>query len=905
MAFKHLPDSHPKTLRPLSSLAIAGTLAISTFFLNTATAKAEGSAQLGINQPIYEYGISFTTANTGIFSPNHAIYVDIVAANEVINVSLCGIENADDVRVEIYDTLPNISDPTLVPSTGSQAFAQTLANSNVDCADGMTGTLTTPLQFTAPTPGTYEVRLFNDGLNGDGSTRDILNRVDVTVTPTATTPVDPTAALGRAYSYSWAFNAGGFGTAEAADTDYFIKVPGGRPGENFVWRLDLNNFAGFIYEIIANNLGLEPPNQGLSDDFTDANTGLANDINPLFPLYLAHPAVTGIRPNVPPEVVNFQFTDSDGQDNSISPGSTGGVQDSGTFSFNTDISGTAVVIIDADQDGLYAPGDTYLFAEVTPGSNSIVWDGTDNNNTVLPEGSYTAQLQVRMGEFHFVASDAETSGGTQPGLTVFESLGPGIDQDTLVFWDDFTKLSGAGGTSTLPNGNPSSSPAARHTWGNNTGSGFGNRRFIDTYVFGNDTTVTSAAIIGPTDDPVARDYGDAPDTAPGGTDNTNYETTEANGGPNHIITAGLQIGAAPDADDGTQQNEAADADDTSGNDEGDIVLPTLLAADAAYTLSNIAVTNTTGGDAFLTGWIDFDQSGTFDNDERAIATISDSQTTADLEWSATATNPIPADTANGTTYARFRLSSTDDLGPLGGAIDGEVEDYSLTVVALPLVRLVKRLTAINRGAANEQLFDASYVDVTDDDNDNAINWLGDPVAENFGSGTGTVESYLPGVTGITAVLSAVENTAVIPEDVLEYTISFLSDGYAYAENTYLCDLIPPNTVFEHSAFNSAAPAAPSTSNRGIFISFDGSDVALTNENDGDEILETGGNDNGIGGYYFPPSVDPSVALGTSINCSGTNNNGVVVVDLSDLPNATDQGTPTNSFGYIRFNVRVR
>ena len=650
----------------LSRVMLASTLGLSAFLGMAKPIQAEGHAQIGTNQALFEQDISFTSPSSGIFSPNHAIYVDILSVGEVINVSLCGDSDDNDVRIEIYETSPNPIDPTLVPTTGVQVLTESLPDGNVACNNSMTGTLTTPTQYSLTTPGTYEVRLYNDSetitsgntIINDG---DILRRVDVTVTPTTTTPVDPTDEQGRIYAYSWAFNAGSF-TADA-DTNYYIKVPGGRPGENYVWQLDLNDFAGFIYEILANNLGLDT-NRGLSADFAD------DSVAPLYPLYLSppDPSLVGPRPTLPPDVSRFKFTDDQGVDNSISPGVTS-VQDTGEFSFETDVEGTYSIIIDANQDGVYAPGDVYLFGEtvVSPGVNSVTWDGRDNNGDVLLPGTYPAQLSVRLGEFHFVAGDAEASGsGVDDGLTVFESIS-GVLQDTLVFWDDFTLL---GETTTLPNGELSSTPAARHTWDFDTG----NRRFIDTYVYGTSTVGTSAVIIGTTDDPILRDYGDAPDTGAAAADNTNYVTTEAEGGPNHIITADLAIGTAPDADDGTQQNIAATADNDSGNDEGDITLPLLRSDATSYTVSDIAVTNTTTDPAFLTGWIDFDQSGSFDNDEQVTATVASGGTVATLTW-----NTIPVDIVEGTTYARFRFSSADGLTSTGGAIDGEVEDYLLTI----------------------------------------------------------------------------------------------------------------------------------------------------------------------------------------------------------------------------------
>ena len=216
----------------------------------------------------------------------------------------------------------------------------------------------------------------------------------------------------------------------------------------------------------------------------------------------------------------------------------------------------------------------------------------------------------------------------------------------------------------------------------------------------------------------------------------------------------------------------------------------------------------------------------------------------------------------------------------------------------PDVLLVKRITAINRGQPErEQLFDTSYVDVAGDANDNEVNWPG--ATEPATIGSGTVENYIRGITGIDDV-TAISNTTVRSGDQIEYTIPFLSNGDAVAQDLLICDRIPTHTTFDATAFNGSTPAAPSPDDRGIFISFNGQNVALTNANDGDELTDTGDNDNGVGGYYFPPLVDPSTELGVSVNCGGPNTNGAIVVDLSDVPNATGDGVPLDSHGFIRF-----
>ncbi|MGC1307548.1 MAG: hypothetical protein WA885_09985 [Phormidesmis sp.] len=214
----------------------------------------------------------------------------------------------------------------------------------------------------------------------------------------------------------------------------------------------------------------------------------------------------------------------------------------------------------------------------------------------------------------------------------------------------------------------------------------------------------------------------------------------------------------------------------------------------------------------------------------------------------------------------------------------------------PNVRLVKRIIAINRGLANEQSFEASFVDVgTPNDDDNAVNWPGPPIAATVGSGM--VESYISGIAN-----GAVSSQEVSPGDVLEYTIPFLSDGNAAARDVLVCDRIPTNTTFVADAYNSSVPAAVGDQ-RGILVSIGGTNTTLTNVNDGDEIPNSGGNDNGIGGYYFPAGIEPSSTF-PGLNCGGSNSNGAIVVDLSDIPNATSDGIPNNSYGYIRFRAVV-
>ncbi len=97
--------------------------------------------------------------------------------------------------------------------------------------------------------------------------------------------------------------------------------------------------------------------------------------------------------------------------------------------------------------------------------------------------------------------------------------------------------------------------------------------------------------------------------------------------------------------------------------------PLLLETASSYTTA-ITVNNTSGSDATLEAWIDFDHSGTFDSGELATVNVSTGTTgPVDVTWSSL--SGIEA----GTTYIRLRL--TDATGA------GEVEDHVIGI-AFPI-----------------------------------------------------------------------------------------------------------------------------------------------------------------------------------------------------------------------------
>jgi outer membrane protein OmpA-like peptidoglycan-associated protein len=397
-----------------------------------------------------------------------------------------------------------------------------LTDGNVDCNDPFNAPLTNPIRYITTKSGAYEIRLNNQ-------IRNELYRFDISITPDVVTNPDPTVAAGRLWAKQWGFYTHSFAEADATNADYFPLVPGGRSNTNYVWRLDLNNFSGNLYVLSANDLGVDAPNSGYSV------LSAGNSVTPKFPIYVSYPAIANSRPTDPPVISDFRFIDNAAQDYAFTPGTTAGIQDSGNFEFTSDVDGTYSITIDTNKDGIFGTGDKLLLGNVTAGITAVVpWDGTDAAGAILSTGTYRAELQTRLGEYHFIADDAETSGGlVADGLTIYLANSDGSTIDTLVYWDDATFL---GGTSTLPGGELSSTPAGKHTWGDFTGGGIGNQSYIDTYVYGLASAATSLAAISASDALLVGDDGIisvTPDqTAPGGS----FSITVTDADLNTIVT---------------------------------------------------------------------------------------------------------------------------------------------------------------------------------------------------------------------------------------------------------------------------------------------------------------------------------------------------------------------------------
>ncbi|MEO0770396.1 MAG: GEVED domain-containing protein [Cyanobacteria bacterium J06649_4] len=253
------------------------------------------------------------------------------------------------------------------------------------------------------------------------------------------------------------------------------------------------------------------------------------------------------------------------------------------------------------------------------------------------------------------------------------------------------------------------------------------------------------------------------------------------------------------------------------------------------------VSTAAGTTGVLNAWIDFNRDGVFDAGEQVATDVSPTADTVTINTT------VPFSATAGVTYARFRYSTAGGLTPTSAAPDGEVEDYEITISAsTPALRLVKRVTRV--GTTN---FTAFVDDGTAGNDDNAANW---PSA-----------TYLAGEVAAPAE----------PGEEVDYTIYYLSDGNTPINNISICDFVPDNTTYVANSM---------VSNLG-----NAGDTVLT---DTDADVD--------GAQQFAAGATPGAP------CPGVGNTdgGVLINIPGTAGNATAPGTPTSSFGYVRFTVVV-
>ncbi len=365
----------------------------------------------------------------------------------------------------------------------------------------------------------------------------------------------------------------------------------------------------------------------------------------------------------------------DGWDSSSGGAQDGGPNDVFVINITGGLSVSSVVDITGD------PGDVFIFRWDTDANFS---NGYDGQVKFQSGGGFAPRGGLGIGNFIHVAGDINSSGGGSPlsAVTDFYPTGPNLGNgfgSTVVNGSSFDQ----GGFFTgywLTTGESKNAADANHSVPYGKTSDLSNGIFVGGWYSITDqfkmTSGTSGVHGGPLD------YGDLPEDLPGQTYITTRNISGASG-PAHVITDTLFMGTnfATDIDsegDG-QPNATATGDNTVNlDDETAVTFPTFTPGQSANV--TVSVTNNTGGDATLYGFIDWNKDGDFNDTGEAVTTTVSDGTAGNV----TLTFNVPAGAVTGMDLgARFRLSTDSNLGatdPAGDngpipAPDGEVEDY--------------------------------------------------------------------------------------------------------------------------------------------------------------------------------------------------------------------------------------
>ena len=163
---------------------------------------------------------------------------------------------------------------------------------------------------------------------------------------------------------------------------------------------------------------------------------------------------------------------------------------------------------------------------------------------------------------------------------------------------------------------------------------------------------------------VDEDFGDAP--------LNNY------GNPIHTVIPGIQLGASNSADSGPFDSATASGD---GGDDG--VSPPGFFGGETKTIT----VDVSGSGGYLQAWIDWNNDGDIlDADEQIATNVQDGDSDGQISLSVTA----PLSILTGNSIARFRWSTAQNVSFQEAALNGEVEDYQITLTeAAPELAAVK------------------------------------------------------------------------------------------------------------------------------------------------------------------------------------------------------------------------
>ncbi|MHC4691920.1 MAG: GEVED domain-containing protein [Planctomycetota bacterium] len=164
-------------------------------------------------------------------------------------------------------------------------------------------------------------------------------------------------------------------------------------------------------------------------------------------------------------------------------------------------------------------------------------------------------------------------------------------------------------------------------------------------------------------DDYGMDFGDCPDPC--------YPTLLVSDGARHTIDPNVFLGSRIDSELDGQPTFWADGDDVNGiPDEDGVYFPSVLFTDCTRNVSVFA-----SSEGMLDAWFDFNADGDWADPCEQIFASEPLYAGSNI-----LTFRIPYDANIGETYARFRFSTAGGLEPNGPALDGEAEDYMVSIL---------------------------------------------------------------------------------------------------------------------------------------------------------------------------------------------------------------------------------
>ena len=355
-------------------------------------------------------------------------------------------------------------------------------------------------------------------------------------------------------------------------------------------------------------------------------------------------------------------------------------------------------------------------------SNSITWD---MSGVTLPSGHISATL-------------SKAAGLAETHTAVFPILPGDSTGDGQVGFADFGQLAAA------------FNAVAGAAYGPGDMNGDGNVNFTDFGILAGGFNAVLPLL--------ELDFGDAGGSFP----------TILPSGARHILGSGLSLGPTVDGELDGQPDPAAAGD---GPDDDGVTFATLQAGSTA---AGITVNASVPQTALLNAWIDFNNDSDWNDPgeqifvDRALSNGDNSLTVA-----------IPASANAGSATARFRVSSVGGYGVSGLAVDGEVEDYLVTIVAAKGNSARQASVGSVQLAPAELLGQPTRVYPTTDEMQNTI---GEPRKDAHGASAEVVDLAITGQSNSNARQPVASDPSWLDEDLVDQVhrdeTSVLSRGLA-------------------------------------------------------------------------------------------------------------------------------